>query len=147
MTMNLIEPAIPEQKVTSVWQRSSRFIVCLFCGLRGRQVRDSLLCSNCLIDPTQTRIAVHVQLDGWLTQQTKALETWETIRDTHAARWAQIEASRDRSDYAARCERHRAAHNVYGLLLDAQAAYEAALQPLAAERERLETALAILERL
>lgn len=147
MTMNLIEPAIPDRKVTSVWQRSSRFVVCLFCELRGRQVGDSPLCSNCLIDPIQTRIAIHAQLDGWLLQQVKVLETWETIRDAHADRWAQIEASRALSDYAARCARHRAAHNVYGVLLDAEKAYEAALAPLDVERARLEKALEVISSL
>ena len=144
MTINLIEPQIPEQKVTSVWQRSSRFITCVFCELRGRQVGQSPLCSNCLADPVQTRAAIHLQLDNWLAQQVKALYVWETFRDAHAAKWQQIEYARALPDFAARAAAHRAAGNVYGQLLNAEAEYTTALSRLGAERARLERALEAL---
>lgn len=147
MTMNLIEPTIPEYKVTSVWQRSSRYIVCLFCELRARQVGDSPFCSNCLIDPVQTRIAIHMQMDDLLIQQVKAFDVWETLRETYAAHWDKIQAARDQPDFGSRCAAHRDAGNVYGQLLDAHAAYEAALQPLNIERARLEKALEVIDTL
>lgn len=145
MTLNLLQPELPEYKVTSVWQRSSRYIVCLFCELRARQVGDSPLCSNCLIDPVQTRTAIYMQMDNLLIQQVKVFDVWETLRAPHADRWQQIEAARLQPDFAARCAAHRKQGNIYGQLLEAHAAYEDALRPLDVERARLEKALEVLE--
>lgn len=144
MTINLLEPVVPEQKVSSVWQRSSRFITCLFCGLRGRQVGDSPLCSNCLIDPVQTRTAIYLQMHGIEKQQEAVGAAWLAIATEHADRWAQIVASRNQPDYAAKCAAHRASGNIYGKLLDAHDAMLAAMQPLDLERARLDRALKVL---
>lgn len=146
MTINLIQPAVPEQKIPTVWQRSSRFITCLFCELRGRQVGQSLLCSNCLADPVQTRIAVHFQLDNWLAQQVAALDEWESFRDAHADKWQQVEQARATDPaFDAKADAHRKAGNVYGRLLDAEAQYAQAVERLADERARLERVLEEIE--
>lgn len=140
MTINLIQPEIPGAKVTSVWQKSSRFIVCLFCQMRGRQVGDSPLCSNCLIDPVQTRTAIYLQQHGIDKQIDAAADAWLAFAAEHADDWGRIVASQSLPDFETRCEAHRKAGNVYGQLLDAHAAYEAALTQLGAERARLEEA-------
>jgi hypothetical protein len=75
------------------------------------------------------------------------LTEWDAVREPQQAAWDAIEAARLQPDFAARCARHRAAGNVYGRLLDAQARYITALQPLDIERARLEKALEIIDSL
>lgn len=48
-------------------------------------------------------------------------------------------------DYPARCAAHRAAGNIYGRLLEAEAAYIREVERLSVERARLESALEILD--
>lgn len=144
MTINLIQPAIEGQKVTSVWQRSSRFINCIFCDMRGRQVGDSPLCSNCLIDPVQTRTAIYMSMAGIEKREEQAGATWLAFAAEHADDWDRLckaRATLSAEDFARRAERHYATGNTYGKLLDAHAAYEQALAALGAERSRLERAL------
>jgi hypothetical protein len=139
MTMNLIEPPIPEVKVMSVWQRSSRFIVCSFCQLRGRQVGTSPLCSNCLIDPVQTRIAIESQIANIAAQEAQAYAAWSQLCEAHLAFWEKLLAGRAKATDAD--HRARQAHPTYALLLDAEQTYERDQQALRVERERLSRAL------
>lgn len=145
MTINLIQPALPGAKVSSVWQRSSRMITCLYCQLQGRQVGDSLLCSNCLIDPVQTRTAIYLQQHGIDKQAEAATDAWLAFAEQHADDWDRIRAAQNLPDYAERCARHRAAGNIYGQLLDRLADRDRTLAQLGAERARLERALECLE--
>lgn len=145
MTINLIQPEIPGAKVASVWQRSTRFITCLFCGLRGRQAGDSPLCSNCLIDPIITRAAILREIDAIQAQELQALATWDAVREPSQADWDRIQAQADAPDYAARCADHRARATKYGRLLDAQASYTRTVEALAERRDALERALLSLE--
>lgn len=114
---------------------------CAVCQLPA----DVLLCRECAGQPEASKQRVLDWLNGNTDQANVALDRWDAIRQPQQAAWDRIQDSQALSDYAERCARHRAARNVYGLLLDAQAAYEQALAPLVAERARLEKALAILE--
>lgn len=114
---------------------------CAVCQLPA----DVLLCRECADQPAQSKARVLSWLRANSAQAVAALDRWDAIRAPQQAAWDRIQDSQALSDYATRCARHRAAHNVYGVLLDAQAAYETALAPLAAERARLERALAVLE--
>lgn len=116
---------------------------CIVCGLRA----DVLLCRECANQPEASKARVLSWLASNSAQAMIALDRWDAIRQPQQAAWERIQDSQALSDYAARCARHRASGNVYGVLLDARAAYETALAPLAAERDRLERALAMLYQL
>lgn len=114
---------------------------CLVCGLRA----DVLLCRECADQPEASKARVLAWLAANSDQAMAALDRWDAIREPQQAAWEKIQDARLQPDYARRCARHRAAGNVYGVLLDAQAAYELALAPLGVERARLEKALEVLE--
>ena len=103
------------------------------------------LCAPCRADIGATRGRVRAWLDGVLDQEQAALDAWDAARKPQQAAWEAIQDARDLPDYAARAARHRAAGNVYGRLLDAEAAYVQALERLGVERTRLEQALAAIE--
>lgn len=98
------------------------------------------LCDGCRADVGATRARIRRELDANIAQALAALDAWDAVREPRQAAWDAIQAAQDQSDYAARCARHRAAGNVYGQLLDAQATYERQVQALEAERGRLERA-------
>lgn len=114
---------------------------CAVCQLPA----DALLCRECLSDIPAARKRVLAWLNGNMDQANALLDDWDHVRAPRQAAWEAIQDARDLSDYAARCAKHRAAGNVYGKLLDAHAAYELALQPLDAERKRLEKAMEVID--
>lgn len=114
---------------------------CVVCGLRA----DVLLCRECADQPIASKARVQAWLSSNSAQARALLDQWDTVRSPQQAAWDRIQDSLDLPDYAARCARHRAAGNVYGVLLQAQDDYEDALKPLDAERRRLERALEVLE--
>lgn len=115
-------------------------VACAVCD--GRT--DALICKECSELPD-----ARAMVQGWLdanTAQRDALDAdWRAFTDAHAADWDRLRQAQALPDYAARCDAHRKAKNVYGQLLDRHAAYAQAVQPLALERARLERALSILE--
>lgn len=116
---------------------------CAVCGLRT----DMLLCRECADQPAASKARVLAWLSANDDQHDAAFDAWDRLCRTHMDAWEKIRAAQALPDYAARCARHRAAGNVYGVLLQARDDYELALQPLDSERRRLERALQILESL
>lgn len=114
---------------------------CVVCQLPA----DVLLCRECADQPQASKTRVLTWLQANSAQALALLDRWDAIRAPQQAAWERIQDSQALSDYAARCARHRAAHNVYGVLLQALDDYEDALKPLDAERARLEKALSVLE--
>lgn len=116
---------------------------CAVCGLRA----DVLLCRECAEHPEVSRILVRNWLKANTDQANALLDAWDAVRAPQQDAWEKVMDAHDQPNYAVRCAAHRASGNVYGQLLDAHAAYEAALQPLDIERARLERAMEILSTL
>lgn len=114
---------------------------CAVCGLRA----EALICRECAEHPAASRGHVLAWLYANVAAANALLDAWDAARAPQQAAWDAIQDARAQPDFAARCARHRAAGNVYGRLLDAQANYEAGLQPLDIERARLERALNVLD--
>jgi hypothetical protein len=113
---------------------------CVVCGLRT----DVLLCRECASAPEASKARVLAWLASNSAQALAAMDAWDAIREPRQAYWEKIQDAREQPGFAARCAKHRAAQDIYGQLLDAQAAWEMALAPLNVERRRLEKALAVL---
>jgi hypothetical protein len=113
---------------------------CVVCGLRT----DVLLCRECADQPVASKARVLAWLKANSAQALAAMDAWDAIREPHQSHWEKIQDAREQPGFAARCAKHRASGDVYGQLLDAQAAWEMALAPLNVERRRLEKALAVL---
>lgn len=113
---------------------------CAVCGLRT----DVLICRECAEQPQASRARVLAWLDANTTQARALLATWDAIREPQQPAWDKIQAAHDQPNFAQRCAKHRADGTIYGKLLDAEAAYYAALQPLDIERTRLENALEVI---
>lgn len=120
-----------------------RRTTCAVCGLRA----DVLLCRECAEHPEVSRILVRNWLKANTDQANALLDAWDAVRAPQQDAWEKVMDAHDQPNYAVRCAAHRASGNVYGQLLDAHAAYEAALQPLDIERARLERAMEILSTL
>jgi hypothetical protein len=113
---------------------------CVVCGLRT----DVLLCRECAAQPVASKARVLAWLGSNSAQAGAAMDAWDAIREPHQAYWEKIQDAREQPGFQARCAKHRAAQDVYGQLLDAQAEWEQAIAPLNVERRRLEKALAVL---
>lgn len=105
------------------------------------------LCEPCRADLGATRAALRRDLAAVLAQMDAEIDTWDALREAHPAYWAKIQDARQQADFPAKAAYHRAHRNVYGRLLDAEAAYVATCDRLGAERARLERALDVLDTL
>lgn len=116
---------------------------CAVCQLPA----DVLLCRECADQPEVSKARVRKWLQANVAAANAALDAWDAVRVPQQAAWETIQDAQALPDYAARCARHRAAGNVYGVLLDAEKAYEDAQAPLDSERRRLEKALEVIDQL
>lgn len=102
------------------------------------------LCPDCASDPEATKRRVQAWINSVCAQMDEATLIWDRIRSAAQVNWDKLQDARSLPDYAERCDAHRAAGNVYGQLLDAEARYERELAALGEERARLERAEMIL---
>lgn len=120
---------------------------CCVCGLTYVVSLDydgPPLCEPCRSDIPAARARLQHLLDGVDDQEASAYATWQALCTKHLEYWERICAARKLPGFAEKAEKHRAAHNTYGVLLEAEAAYERATAALSEERARLERALEIL---
>jgi hypothetical protein len=143
MTINLLTP---EEKTPSVYQRSSRMARCLFCDMPMRESINHKLCSNCLIDPIQTRIALGVQREGTLKQYDAAQDAWQSAKDEADTdtliRWSSAEVAciPPEQAFARSWATRNTAQDALSALLRAYERYTQDTDRIGAELARLEAA-------
>jgi len=105
------------------------------------------LCEPCRADVTATIKRIKRDLAAVLAGMDMLIAVFDMLREAHPVYWKAIQDAKEQPDFAAKAARHRAAGNVYGRLLDAEAASVATCERLGAERARLEKALDVLREL
>lgn len=114
---------------------------CVVCNLRS----NVLLCQHCASRPDIVEF-VEGLLAGIERQIAVASVPFTEMQLTNYEAWRRIEAARTAPDWAERAANARAAGNIYGQLLDAEATMQQMCAPLQAERARLMTALDAIRR-